>query len=131
MIASLYRGMFGGSPVDAAAADNYRKFSPSFRAREFSGPLLQQTTAESGPRALELFTALKEANVPTELVFYPNETHLFHEPRHREAAMQLNLQWFDYWLRDQRDSDASFKDRYAHWDEMKSAWVARQRAPRP
>jgi Prolyl oligopeptidase family len=121
VISSLYRGMFGGSPNDPAATESYRRFSPSFRAKEFAGPLLQQTTAHSGPWALELHTLLGEAHVPTELVFYPNETHLFHEPRHRAAAMELNLQWFDYWLLGKRHDDAGLRERYARWDAMAAA----------
>jgi dipeptidyl aminopeptidase/acylaminoacyl peptidase len=128
VISSLYRGMFGGSPLDPAAAESYRRFSPSFRAKDFSGPLLQQTTAQTGAFALELFTALREANVPTDLVFYPRETHLFHEPRHRASAMQLNLQWFDYWLLGKRSGDQSVKDCYARWDAMAKAWTARDKS---
>ncbi|MEJ1964650.1 MAG: prolyl oligopeptidase family serine peptidase [Gammaproteobacteria bacterium] len=126
-ISGLYQAMFGGSPADPAAVASYQRFSPSFRAAEFAGPLLQQRTQQNALFGLELYFALHEAGVPTELVFYPRETHLFHEPRHREAAMQLNLQWFDYWLLGRRSPEEALRGRYASWDAMAKEWAERKR----
>jgi dipeptidyl aminopeptidase/acylaminoacyl peptidase len=117
-----YRGIFGGSPFDESASANYRRLSPSFRTREFAGPLLQQNAMGSGFMGLELYELLQETNVPTELVLYSGESHLFHEPVHRMAAMALNQYWMDYWLLDKRSSEPNMKARYQHWDELAKAW---------
>lgn len=121
-IRAQYRTLFGGSPYDPDALKNYRAFSPSFRAREFAGPLLQQAAAEAAGSSLELYELLQDFGIPTELVFYRHEAHVFYQPRHRVSAMKLNIDWFDYWLLGKRNSDPSMKDRYERWDAMARVW---------
>jgi dipeptidyl aminopeptidase/acylaminoacyl peptidase len=91
----IYLNLFGGSPFDPKAIANYRAFSPSLRAARFSGPLLQLFTGYSAPTALQLDRALRDAKVPTELVAYVGETHLFHRPLAQLSAMVRSLGWFD------------------------------------
>ena len=98
MVREIYRGLFGGSPLDVRYAPAYRAFSPSARADQFAGPLLQMFTGRSAPSALELDQALREAKIPTKLVVYPGETHILHRPPTRLAAMQASLAWFENWL---------------------------------
>lgn len=128
---ALYTGLFGGSPFDRKFYENYLAFSPSARAHEFAGPLLQQFTAASAPSALELDQELRGANVPTELVFYRDETHIFWQPRRRASASQLDLDWFDYWLLDRRDPDPAKVEQYRRWDVMAAHWKARTLATKP
>lgn len=105
LVRELYRGLFGGSPLDERFAPNYRAFSPAARADAFSGPLLQIFTGEAAATGLELDQALKAANIPTELIVLPGETHMLHRPRAIRAMMARSLDWFDLWLRD-RTSEA-------------------------
>ena len=95
MVREIYRGLFGGSPLDARYVAAYRAFSPSARADQFSGPLLQMFTGRSAATALELDQALRAAKVRTKLVVYPGETHILHRPRTILAAMQVSLAWFE------------------------------------
>jgi dipeptidyl aminopeptidase/acylaminoacyl peptidase len=126
----IYKGLFGGSPMDPKAYNNYLAFSPSARAAQFAGPLLQQFAAGDAERAVELDEELKDANVPTELVFYRDETHLLHQPRHRAWAEQLGLDWFDYWLLDRRDPDSSKAQQYERWDAMAERWRVPKTSPK-
>jgi dipeptidyl aminopeptidase/acylaminoacyl peptidase len=119
---SYYRQLYGGSPYDSDNLDNHRRLSVSYRAAEFSGPLLQLFTNTSGFTALELHSLLRDAAIPTEFVFFPGENHIFWEPRHRSAAMQRTIDWFDYWLRGERNDIRENPERYAQWDVMASAW---------
>lgn len=126
-----YRNLFGGSPFDPAAYPNYLKFSVSARAKDVAGPLLQQFTGYSAHSALELDQLLREYDVPTELVAYPLEAHLFYDPRHRASAMTRNLDWFDYWLQGRRDPSPDKADQYSRWDDMAKAWLARRAKEHP
>jgi dipeptidyl aminopeptidase/acylaminoacyl peptidase len=123
-----YDALFGGSPYDPEALENYRAFSPSFRAREFAGPLLQQYASASAGAGLELYELLQQARIPTELVFYPHEAHVFYQPSHQAAAMQLNIDWFDYWLLGKSNKDANTTERYEKWDTMRKVWIATKKA---
>jgi hypothetical protein len=53
------------------------------------------------------------------------ETHVFHIPANRLAAMQENIAWFDYWLLGKRDPASLAAARYAEWDRMRNAMPAR------
>ena len=122
MVRELYRGLFGGSPWDPRYFENYRAFSPSARAEHFSGPLLQMHTAAVAPDTIELDQMLKEAGVPTEMVVYPDETHLLHRPRTIASAMAHSFDWFDYWLMDRRDPNPAKAGQYRRWDAQAKRW---------
>jgi dipeptidyl aminopeptidase/acylaminoacyl peptidase len=119
---NLYRNLLGGGPFDPAAYPNYVAFSPSARARSFAGPLLQQFTLGDANEAVEMDQLLKDAQVPTELFFYPSEAHIFWHPRHRASAMARNLDWFDFWLMSRRDPDPDKSAQYNRWDELAAQW---------
>jgi acetyl esterase/lipase len=121
-VRNLYKNLLGGTLFDPAAYPNYLAFSPSARTRSFAGPLLQQFTLVSARDAIEMDQLLKDAQVPTELFFYPSEAHIFWQPRHREAAMTQNLDWFDFWLAGKRDPDPHKSAEYIRWDQMAENW---------
>lgn len=125
-VAGSYDAVFGGPPTDPAALVHYRRLSPSLRASEVCGAILQQVAAPYIP-SIDFHTALRKAGVPAQLTLYPgedaasDETHIFHIPSNRISAMQENIAWFDYWLLGKRDPGSPFADRYALWDKMGAA----------
>lgn len=122
-VAGSYDAVFGGPPTDPAALVHYRRLSPSLRAGEVCGAILQQVAAPYIP-SIDFHTALRKAGVPAQLSLYPgenaasDETHIFHIPSNRIGAMQENIAWFDYWLLGKRDPGSPFAGRYALWDKM-------------
>jgi dipeptidyl aminopeptidase/acylaminoacyl peptidase len=127
-----YKAIFGGLPYDPKALPNYLALSPSLRAGKSCGAILQQVAAPH-VASIDFYRALRRAGVPTQISLFPgesaasDETHVFHIPSNRMAAMQENIAWFDYWLLGKRDPASPFADRYAHWDEMRAARPARCR----
>lgn len=117
-----YDNLFGGSPFDVKAFPNYLKYSPSARAPDFAGPVLQQESGYGAHTALELNELLLQAGIPTELVSYPHEAHIFYDPRDRAMAMRRNLDWFNYWLLGRRDRHPADPGEYTGWDAMASRW---------
>jgi dipeptidyl aminopeptidase/acylaminoacyl peptidase len=120
---SSYRAVYGGSPYDRAAVPRYERLSPTFRAARAAGPMLQQVAGGHSTQ-FELNAALRDAGVPTELVYYPDESHLFHQPRNRLTAMQENIDWFDFWLLGKEDSDPAKAEQYGRWRAMREKWSA-------
>jgi dipeptidyl aminopeptidase/acylaminoacyl peptidase len=49
-------------------------------------------------QSLELYTALKLAGVPTELVLYPREPHALNERAHQLDYMGRIVEWMDRYL---------------------------------
>lgn len=127
-----YRAIYGGAPGDAAAYDHYRALAPSWRAAFASAAMLQQL-AEPRAGAIDFHEALDAAQIPAEMTLYPgetsasDETHIFHIPSNRRAAMEENLAWFDFWLRDRiPEASPRLRDRIEQWQAMKRRW-SRQR----
>lgn len=119
-----YDSLFGGSPFDVEAFPNYLRYSPSARAREFAGPVLQEYDGYTAPKALELYQLLLHAQIPTEMVVYPDDTHVFYGPRDIAMVMRRNLDWFNYWLLGTRDSHPADPGEYRRWQQMVGGWMA-------
>ena len=51
------------------------------------------------PQSYEFWHALKTLGVKTQMVVYPNEGHLFHEPGHRRDVLVRMIDWFNANLR--------------------------------
>jgi dipeptidyl aminopeptidase/acylaminoacyl peptidase len=50
------------------------------------------------PQSFEFWHALKALHVPTRLVVYPNEGHMFSDPAHRQDVMERVMEWFALYL---------------------------------
>ena len=115
------KGVFGGPPY-GTTYKNYQEFSPALNAHRVSIPLMREYAAGPvGLQSLEFYAALKTYGVPVEQVVYPDEQHVFRQPRNRLASMQRNLDWFSYWLLDQKDPDPAKNEQYRRWRGMKDA----------
>ena len=114
---SLLHAIYGGSPfsADLEVQKSYRAFAPSFRASEFSGPLLQLVTVASLHPALEIDAHLQEASIPAEIVLFPEESHVFWHPQRRVAAMRRTIDWLNYWLLGECDPDQAKHVQYERW----------------
>ncbi|OYW82872.1 MAG: hypothetical protein B7Z26_02125 [Asticcacaulis sp. 32-58-5] len=117
----FYSTLFGGAPGNAAAEDNWRKLSPAYRADAVSAAVLFQSAGNKAGMQ-DFFGALQEAGVPAEFIDFRNETHLFHYPRNRAIAMEQNLDWFDFWLKGERDPSSAKDEQYARWQVMRARW---------
>lgn len=125
-IREYYRQLYGGSPFDEQARPNYAGLSVSFRSREFAGPLLQMFAQANAVAGLELHSLLRDAGIPSELVYFRNESHLFWNPRHQAAVMQRSLDWLDYWLLHRRNAGVLLEE-YQGWESMAAKWNNHER----
>jgi dipeptidyl aminopeptidase/acylaminoacyl peptidase len=50
------------------------------------------------PQSYEFWHALRARHVPTQLVVYPNEGHMFADPSHRRDVMERAAEWFARYL---------------------------------
>jgi dipeptidyl aminopeptidase/acylaminoacyl peptidase len=49
-------------------------------------------------QSIEWCHALETMRVPTQMVVYPNEGHVFHKPDDAKDYTLRMLQWFDQWF---------------------------------
>jgi dipeptidyl aminopeptidase/acylaminoacyl peptidase len=92
---------FGASVYDDAAV--YEKSSPIRFIKNVKTPTLViagERDAECPlSQSYEFWHALKTLGVPTELVVYPGEGHLFIKPEHQVDRMEQTVGWFDKYLK--------------------------------
>jgi hypothetical protein len=107
----------GGWP-DGSAAKVWREVSPALNAERVRAPLMLEA-AESPYGALHYYTALKKRHKAVEMVIYPNETHVFHQPDHMLSSMERNLDWFNFWLKGEEAPDPAKKEQYNRWRKLR------------
>jgi dipeptidyl aminopeptidase/acylaminoacyl peptidase len=92
---------FKGTPWDNP--ELYAKWSPDAYVKNFKTPTLV-THGELDFRVpinqgLQLFTALQRRNVPSKLVYFPDEGHWILKPQNSKLWYQSVGDWFDQWLK--------------------------------
>jgi dipeptidyl aminopeptidase/acylaminoacyl peptidase len=93
---------FGASVYDDPAV--YEKSSPIRFIKNVKTPTLviagERDAECPSSQSYEFWHALKALGVPTQLIVYPGEGHLFIKPEHQVDRMEQTLGWFDKYLKD-------------------------------
>jgi dipeptidyl aminopeptidase/acylaminoacyl peptidase len=92
---------FGASVYDDPAV--YEKSSPIRFIKDVKTPTLvvvgERDAECPASQSYEFWHALKTLGVPTKLIIYPSEGHLFIEPKNQADRMDQTVAWFDKYLR--------------------------------
>ena len=92
---------FGASVYDDPAI--YEKSSPIRFIKNVKTPTLviagERDAECPASQSYEFWHALKTLGVPTKLIIYPGEGHLFIEPKHQADRMEQTVAWFDKYLK--------------------------------
>jgi len=91
---------FGASVYDDPAV--YRKSDPIQFVKKVKTPTLILVGDNDGevplPQSIEWYHALETMKVPTQLVVYPGEGHIFYKAADARDYTLRNLRWFDEWF---------------------------------
>ncbi|HEX4966173.1 MAG TPA: S9 family peptidase [Thermoanaerobaculia bacterium] len=92
---------FGASVYDDPAV--YAKSSPINFVKQVKTPTLvlvgERDVECPTPQSYEFWHALKALGVPTQLVVYPGEGHVFADPGHRKDSIRRTVGWLDRYLK--------------------------------
>jgi dipeptidyl aminopeptidase/acylaminoacyl peptidase len=92
---------FGTSVYDDPAV--YEKSSPIRFIKDVKTPTLvvvgERDAECPASQSYEFWHALKTLGIPTKLIIYPGEGHLFIEPKNQADRMEQTVGWFDKHLR--------------------------------
>jgi len=84
----------------------YAKSSPINYITKAKTPTLVLVGDSDGecpaPQSFEFWHALRTLGVPTELVVYPHEGHLFADPAHNRDVIERTIEWFNRYLQSQQ-----------------------------
>jgi dipeptidyl aminopeptidase/acylaminoacyl peptidase len=94
---------FKGTPYDNRAA--YEKWSPHQYAKNFKTPTLvihgQRDYRLDVSEGLQLFTTLQMENVPSKMLYFPDEGHWVLKPQNSQLWYKTVNDWVDQWTKDQ------------------------------
>jgi dipeptidyl aminopeptidase/acylaminoacyl peptidase len=122
----LQSALMGGPPTGASLW-HYLQSAPSLLGPPNHIPTMHEFAASS-LYGLE-YVLWWEQGASMDLVFYPDEEHVFSAPSHRLSSMRRNLDWFRFWLQGAEDSDPSKLEQYQRWRAMR-AQLELGKAPR-
>jgi len=92
---------FGSSVYDDPAV--YEKSSPIHFIKNVKTPTLvivgERDAECPAPQSYEFWHALRTLGVPTQLIVYPGEGHLFVKPENQTDRMDRAVAWFDKYLK--------------------------------
>jgi len=92
---------FGASVYDDPAV--YDKSAPIHFIKNVKTPTLvvvgERDAECPAPQSYEFWHALRTLNVPTQLVIYPGEGHLFVKPENQSDRLDRTAAWFDKYLK--------------------------------
>jgi len=90
---------FDGNPYENSKL--YEKWSPLKYAKEFKTPTLvihgEQDFRTPIDQSLQMFTALQRQNVPSRLLYFPDEGHHVTKPQNARIWWKTVLDWIDQW----------------------------------
>jgi dipeptidyl aminopeptidase/acylaminoacyl peptidase len=91
---------FGASVYDDPAA--YQRSSPIDHIKKVKTPTLvivgEHDAECPAPQSYEFWHALRTLGVPTQLVVYPGEGHMFVKPENQADRLDQTVAWFDKYL---------------------------------
>jgi dipeptidyl aminopeptidase/acylaminoacyl peptidase len=91
---------FGASVYDDPAV--YQNSDPIRFVKNVKSPTLILVGDRDGevpmPQSIEWYHALQAMKVPTQMVVYPNEGHVFYRPADARDYTLRTLQWFEEWF---------------------------------
>jgi dipeptidyl aminopeptidase/acylaminoacyl peptidase len=94
---------FKGTPYDNRAS--YQKWSPHQYAKNFKTPTLvihgQRDYRLDVSEGLQLFTTLQMENVPSKMLYFPDEGHWVLKPQNSKLWYETVNAWVDQWTKDQ------------------------------
>ncbi|SES06564.1 Atxe2 family lasso peptide isopeptidase [Sphingobium sp. YR768] len=105
--------------------DFWNQISLIDQAERVKFPILFQAADSEYLAMLAGFTAIRQAEIPSDMYIYPNEDHIKSQPAHRLSVYRRNLDWFDFWLQDTQPATAYPSKELTSWLAMKRIWLSR------
>jgi dipeptidyl aminopeptidase/acylaminoacyl peptidase len=105
------------TPMDEPPSALIRNLSLAFNAARVRAPILVNASDSEFLRLsqMEPLRRFADAGKPLEMHVFPDETHAFFHPAHRDVENRRNLQWFQFWLQDVEAPDPVDPEQYARW----------------
>lgn len=91
------------------------------KAARINTPLLLQVSDTEYLGTLPLWSALHQEHKAVEMYVFPRETHRLIQPAHQLMNFERQIDWFRFWLKNEKDDDPAKSSQYARWTAIKSS----------
>lgn len=111
-----FRGM--PDPTTPRAEAFYARASAALFANKISAPVLEQDNESEFISGMETYTELNRFKKPYEVYVFPDEYHMWTQPRHVLNIQERTTEWFRFWLQGHEDSDPAKSRQYHRWEKL-------------
>lgn len=101
--------------------DRWGKMSSANKAKDINTRVLIQASDTEYLDSLPFWSAMYENHKAIEMYVFPKETHLLMQPIHQLVNDERQLDWFRYWLMNEKDSSPDKEAQYSRWDALRAA----------
>lgn len=108
-----------GGPFWGEGIERWIDRSPFFHLDRLKTPLRIETYGIGIPAYWDTFALLKRQQRPVEMIHIPRGHHVLITPFSRYTSQQGNVDWFEYWLKNEEDPSGEKKDQYARWRKLR------------
>lgn len=117
-----FDGDYGAAPF-GKGIDVWSRMSPGFNFERARTPtFMWENVNLSG--VWDWFSAMQRFNVPVEYWYLPTGAHDIYSVPQRMRTLDLLVDWFVFWLKDEQDPAPAKKEQYIRWREMRSHLLA-------
>lgn len=102
-------------------SDHWGEMSSANKAKDINTRVLIQASDTEYLKALSFWSAMYENHKAIEMYVFPRETHLLSQPIHQLVNDERQLDWFRYWLKNEKDSAPDKEAQYIRWDALRAA----------
>lgn len=118
-IAAGSDAVIGASPF-GRGLEQWMARSPGFRLDQINAPLMVSAT---GPGSLltmwEPYAGLRYLKRPVDLLMLNTDEHVLTNPAVRLASQESSVDWFRFWLRNEKDPAAGKEAQYRRWELLR------------
>lgn len=82
-------------------------------------PLLINVSDQELLFSLSIYNALKAHDRAVEMYVFAGEAHVKHQPKHRLAIYNRNIDWLRFWLMGEEDPNPAKAEQYERWRTMR------------
>ena len=75
--------------------------------------------------SLGFITAMEAHDNPIEAYVFQDEYHTKYWPQHRKAVYERNVDWLNFWLRDEESNDPLLEARNQRWRKFRELRTSR------
>ncbi len=94
--------------------------SPGFNTDKIGVPILfEPNYPVSLVEYWDIYAALRLQGKPVELLYIRNGDHVLTRPLQRLASQEMNVDWYDFWLKAHEDPDPAKSEQYVRWRALR------------